>query len=47
MDVPLQIECPRSYQADKGSEEGPADLPPDTRFVANHFFNVPVEPVHT
>lgn len=36
-----------SYQADKRSEEGPADLPPDARLVANHFFNVPVKPVHT
>lgn len=43
----LHIGFPGSYQADKRCEEGPADLPPDARLVANHFFNVPVKPVHT
>lgn len=47
LDPVLHRAFPRSYQADKRCEEGPADLPPDARLVANHFFNVPVKPVHT
>lgn len=47
LDLLLHIGFPRSYQADKRCEEGPADFPPNARLVANHFFNVPVKPVHT
>lgn len=37
----------KSYNANSRRESNPAELPPDSRVVANHFLNAVVEAIHT